>query len=103
MTKAKVPVLKSKPSKVAVARKVTPVATKKGIKIVKNTIASVPLYSTVSYNALVKRIAKDFGVKVGSVSPPAKNPYSMASPKAGKVLRDAGIITKTGKLATRFK
>lgn len=57
-----------------------------------------------SYANLVKQLAKEHGVKVAAVPVAMKNPYRLTSPKAAeKVLRDAGILTRTGKLSSRFK
>ncbi|USX20389.1 hypothetical protein NHH82_31945 [Oxalobacteraceae bacterium OTU3REALA1] len=55
------------------------------------------------FSAVVGAIAKRYGVKVASASIPAKNPYSMSAEQAEEVALKAGIITRTGNLARRFK
>lgn len=57
-----------------------------------------------SYVNLVKQLAKERGVRVAAVPVAMKNPYRLASPEAAeKVLREAGILTRAGKLSSRFK
>lgn len=55
------------------------------------------------FAALVGSIARRYGVKVASVSTPAKNPYAMSAEQAEKIALQAGIITRSGNLADRFK
>ena len=55
------------------------------------------------FSAVVGAIAKRYGVKVASASIPAKNPYAMSAEQAEKVALQAGIITRAGNLARRFK
>jgi hypothetical protein len=55
------------------------------------------------FSAVVGSIAKRYGVKIASVSVPAKNPYAMSAEQAAKVALQAGIITPTGNLKRTFK
>lgn len=55
------------------------------------------------FAAVVGSIAKRYGVKVASAAAPAKNPYAMSVEQAEKVALRAGIITRAGNLARRFK
>lgn len=55
------------------------------------------------FSAIVDAIAKRYGVKVASVPTPAKNPYAMSAEQAEKIALRAGIITRAGNLARRFK
>jgi hypothetical protein len=55
------------------------------------------------FAAVVGAIAKRYGVKVATASVPANNPYAMSAERAEKVALQAGIITRAGNLARRFK
>jgi len=55
------------------------------------------------FSAVVGSIAKRYGVKVASVSAPEKNPYAMSAEQAEKIALQAGIITRSGNLARKFK
>lgn len=56
------------------------------------------------YAALVRRLERDFGVKVGAV--PATNPvnpYLVDDAITKKALQAAGILTRAGNLSSRYK
>jgi hypothetical protein len=58
---------------------------------------------TLSYGELVKKLADEFGVKVGALPKRKKNPYRMSAEDTNDVLRKAGVLTPNGNLAARFK
>ena len=58
---------------------------------------------TLSYGELVKKLADEFGVKVGPLPKRKKNPYRMSAEDTDDVLRKAGVLTRNGNLAARFK
>lgn len=57
---------------------------------------------TLSYGELVKKLADEFGVKVGALPKRKKNPYRMSAKDTDDVLRKAGVSTPKGNLAARF-
>jgi hypothetical protein len=94
------------PAKKAAAKK--PAAKKSALVVGKTAPVSQvkrPGGPTVSetYSVVVKKLAKDHGVKVGAVTTPPNNPYRRSAAVTGKVMRQAGILTKAGHLAPRFK
>lgn len=54
------------------------------------------------YNAVVSRSAKS-GIYIAEPVEAGKNPYLLPEKEAKKVMRKAGIITPTGKLARVFR
>ena len=57
-----------------------------------------------AYARLVRRLAKDLGVKVAvvpAVSPP--NPYRASAAVTKKALQSAGVLTRSGNLSPRLK
>lgn len=57
-----------------------------------------------TYGALVRRLAKDYGVKVAAAptASPA-NPYSVSEAVTKKALQSVGILNRQGKLASHLK
>jgi hypothetical protein len=57
-----------------------------------------------TYGALVRRLAKDYGVKVAAVpaASPA-NPYSVSDALTKKALQNVGVLDRHGKLASHLK
>lgn len=65
--------------------------------------AAKPPAMAATYAAIVKRLEKDYGVKVGATPPRRKNPYQLSPEATEKALRNAGILTRTGKLSSDYK
>ncbi|WP_426054733.1 hypothetical protein [Janthinobacterium sp. PSPC2-1] len=57
-----------------------------------------------TYGALVRRLARDYGVKVAAApaASPA-NPYSVSEAVTKKALRSVGVLNRDGKLASHLK
>lgn len=57
-----------------------------------------------TYGALVRRLAKDYGVKVAAApaASPA-NPYSVSEAVTKKALQSVGVLNRHGKLASHLK
>lgn len=57
-----------------------------------------------TYGALVRRLAKDYGVKVAAApaTSPA-NPYSVSAAVTKKALQSVGVLNRHGKLASHLK
>lgn len=62
-----------------------------------------PAHKT-TYGALVRRLAKDYGVKVAAApaASPA-NPYSVSEAVTKKALQSVGVLNRHGKLASHLK
>ncbi|USX26538.1 hypothetical protein NHH73_28965 [Oxalobacteraceae bacterium OTU3CINTB1] len=67
-----------------------------------NGVRSTPTQQD-KFSAVVKSVAKRYGVKVASVAAPAKNPYAMTANQAAEIAIKAGIVTRDGKLTPRFR
>jgi len=70
---------------------------------VKVVAAAKPARKT-TYGALVRRLAKDYGVKVAAApaASPA-NPYSVSEAVTKKALQSVGVLNRHGKLASHLK
>jgi ribosomal protein S17 len=81
--------------------------TKKATKkfAAKKAVSAASISRPTSYSAAIKRISKDFGVKVGPAQLPgdSDNPYRLPKAQADKVLKRTGILTANGKLGAIFK
>lgn len=66
-------------------------------------VAAKPARKT-NYGALVRRLAKDYGVKVAAApTASSANPYSVSEAVTKKALQSVGILNRQGKLAAHLK
>lgn len=75
-----------------------------GRSVSASAAAEAALPQKTSYAALVRRLAKDYGVKVAS-APAASpiNPYRTSEAVTKKALQGAGVLTRYGNLAPHLK
>ncbi|AXV99218.1 hypothetical protein CJO80_27070 (plasmid) [Ralstonia solanacearum] len=100
---AKAGVAKNRVSKNAVANKA--VARKQPNKAAAGVVHIVSTKGArQSVADVVKELAQSYGFKVSAPrAQAAANPYEMSAKEANRVLRDVGVVTKSGKLSALYK
>ena len=101
---AKQPAAKKAGAKNAAAQKVAPARVDRSSAVKVVAAADAKPARKTTYGALVRRLAKDYGVKVAAApaSSPA-NPYSASEAVTKKALQSVGVLNRHGKLASHLK
>ena len=91
-------------AKKALAKAAAPARVGRSVSASAAAAAEAALPRKTSYAALVRRLAKDYGVKVAS-APAASpiNPYRTSEAVTKKALQGAGVLTRCGNLAPHLK
>lgn len=101
---AKKPAAKKVAAKNAAAKMAVPARVRRSAAVKVVAAADAKLARKATYGALVRRLAKDYGVKV-AVAPAASpaNPYSVSEAVTKKALQSVGVLNRHGKLASHLK
>lgn len=96
-------------AKKAVARRATakaaaPALVSRSVPVKTVAAADAKPARKATYGALVRRLAKEYGVKVAA-APAASpfNPYSVSEAVTKKALKSVGVLNRQGKLASHLK
>lgn len=101
---AKKPAAKKVAAKNAVAKTDAPARVGRSAAVKVGAAADAKPARKTTYGALVRRLAKDYGVKVAAapVASPA-NPYRVSEAVTKKALQSVGVLNRHGKLASHLR